>query len=321
MATALAEVPSPTRSRAKAALASWEVDRKELDIKERVGVGATAHVHRAIWHGTDVAVKRMFLPLLEVGGASKKASGPPDWFRRELELMLELRHPNLVLFMGASMPQDDTPPLIVSEFCEGGTLFQLLHERPTLHITWPQRMKIARDTAKGMNFLHCRRVIHRDLKSLNLLLVSKVATSDDTCWVKVSDFGLSRRLPVVAPALEVMTGGLGTYLWMAPEVLLGGSYDLPADVYSFAIVLFEVICRRLPFEGAVGATAVAAAVAMSKGERPDVRQVPITCPNGLARLMERCWLQAPAARPSFGTILELLATLSEANKAAHTPRL
>merc|ERR1712232_1402918 len=96
----------------------------------------------------------------------------PAEFRREVAVLLQLRHPNLVLFMGASVAPGH--PIIVSELCEGGTIFRLLHLRLELPLSWSQRIKVADDTAKGMNFLHMRRVVHRDLKSLNLLLTTKV---------------------------------------------------------------------------------------------------------------------------------------------------
>merc|ERR1719247_534019 len=87
-------------------------------------------------------------------------------------------------------------PRIVSELCDGGSLFGLLHQQKDVPLSWQQRLKMALDTAKGMNFLHRQHVVHRDLKSLNLLLAGKLLNADATPWVKVSDFGLSRFLPL-----------------------------------------------------------------------------------------------------------------------------
>merc|ERR1719421_49251 len=83
-------------------------------------------------------------------------------------------------------------PTIISEYCAGGNAFLLLHQRKEVAITWPSRVKIALDVAKGMNFLHRRQVVHRDLKSLNLLLADRVASVEEVPAVKISDFGLSR---------------------------------------------------------------------------------------------------------------------------------
>merc|ERR1719356_411204 len=101
-----------------------------------------------------------------------------------------------------------------------------------------------------MNFLHRRRGVHRDLKSLNLLLASPIVGNEDVPQVKVSDFGLSRACTAVEQTQNqaFMTSGAGTYHWMAPEVLDGNSYDEKVDVYSYGICLYELIARRIPFD-------------------------------------------------------------------------
>lgn len=279
----------------------WEVDPAELRLEAMLGTGSTAEVFRGSWHGTDVAVKRL------------RRSGPMSTeFKREISVLLRLRHPNLVLFMGAAM---QTPtPLIISEFCAGGTVFALLHQRRDLALPWPQRVKVAVDVAKGMTFLHWRQVVHRDLKSLNLLLESRVTTDMDVPLVKVSDFGLSRTWLSGAGEPQhqhqaCMTSGAGTYHWMAPEVLDGQSYDEKVDVYSYGICLFEIIARRIPYEGS-GLEPVSIAVAVSKGKRPDLRYVPKDCPADLRFTMECCWAHCATGRPGFDTILETLKLVS-----------
>lgn len=271
----------------------WEVDPSELRLEELVGSGSTAEVYRASWHGTDVAVKK----LRHAGPLSVE-------FTRELSVLLRLRHPNLVLFMGASI---QAQPMIVSEFCAGGTIFMMLHQRPTLALTWPQRLKVAVDVAKGMNFLHRRQIVHRDLKSLNLLLASPLANSSSVPCVKISDFGLSRvcKADQLSKPQACMTSGAGTYHWMAPEVLNGNAYGEKVDVYSYGVVLFELLAQQIPYEGS-GLEPVSIAVAVAKGRRPDVSRVPRDCPADLRFTMECCWAHCPTGRPSFDTILETL---------------
>lgn len=269
----------------------WEVDHAELRLEELLGTGSTAEVYRAGWHGTDVAVKK----LRSSGQLSTE-------FRREISVLLRLRHPNLVLFMGACTQASSA--LIISEFCAGGTVFALLHQQRKLALSWKQRLHFALDVAKGVNFLHRRQVVHRDLKSLNLLLANAVQNGEDVPQVKVSDFGLSR----VFKADQVsacMTSGAGTYHWMAPEVLSGHSYDEKIDVYSYGICLFEFITRRIPYEGS-GLEPVSIAVAVSKGRRPDMSCIPPDCPADLRFTMECCWAHRPSGRPGFDTILETL---------------
>jgi serine/threonine protein kinase len=314
---AIREIPSPTRSRARAAKAkqraktaqegavkasqssvaagAFEVDLADLQVGECIGAGTTAEVYKASWHGTDVAVKTLRGPL-------------PSEFQRELAVLSQFRHPHLVLFMGVSTAAGH--PKIISELCEGGTLFRLLHQQKEVPLSWPQRLKIATDTAKGMNFLHRQQVVHRDLKSLNLLLAAKVDEHSVSPFVKVSDFGLSRFLPL-APSgpcgacSATMTGGVGTALWMAPEVLSGSSYTEKVDVYSFAIVLYELLTRWIPFDGS-GLEPVSIAVAVTTGRRPDTRYVPMDCPASLCRTMRACWAHGPMQRPTFDIVIEML---------------
>jgi len=300
----------------------WEIDPAELQFGECVGVGAAAEVFRATWHGTDVAVKKLRQHHCPSTSIASITPDLPTRLRRELTVLLDLRHPNLVLFMGAATLK--SPTLIVAEFCEGGTIFQVLYSQPKLRLSWAQRLKMAMDTAKGMNFLHRRRVVHRDLKSLNLLLVSRIGAVEDVPWVKISDFGLSRHLPSpdqyecgqeisnAPPAASLMTGGLGTCLWMAPEVLSGSlNYNEKVDVYSFGMVLWELICRRVPFDGSGLEDPIRVAIAVSAGSRPDLRKVPVDCPLELRRTMEQCWFHEPTARLSFDVILERLKVLQD----------
>jgi len=270
----------------------WEVDPSELRLEEILGSGTTADVHRASWHGTDVAVKRL-------KGSSKLSVE----FTREISVMMRLRHPNLVLFMGAAMD----PPMIVSEYCAGGTVFSLLHQRIDLPLPWSSRMQAAIDVAKGMNFLHRRQVVHRDLKSLNLLLETAALQGKDMPRVKVSDFGLSRAWSSgpASKAQACMTSGAGTYHWMAPEVLDGNCYDEKVDVYSYGICLYELATRRIPYDGS-GLEPVSIAVAVSKGRRPDMMLVAGGCPEELRYTMQCCWAHSPSGRPGFDTILETL---------------
>jgi len=270
----------------------WEVDPSELRLEELVGSGTTAEVHRGSWHGTDVAIKKL------------RQSGPLSVeFMRELSVLVRLRHPNLVLFMGVST---QVPPMIISEFCVGGTVFALIHQRPEYMLLWSQRLKIAFDVAKGMNFLHRRQVVHRDLKSLNLLLASVMINKDDIPAVKISDFGLSRAWwSDQTNSQAFMTSGAGTYHWMAPEVLNGCNYDEKIDVYSYGICLFELLSRRIPYEGS-GLEPVSIAIAVSKGCRPDITRIPQDCPADLHFTMECCWAHCPTGRPGFDTILETL---------------
>ncbi|EOY29896.1 Map3k delta-1 protein kinase isoform 3 [Theobroma cacao] len=158
-------------------VSEWEIPWEDLQIGERIGIGSYGEVYRADWNGTEVAVKK-FLDQDFSGDALIQ-------FKCEVEIMLRLRHPNVVLFMGAVTRSPHFS--ILTEFLPSrGSLYKLLH-RPNPQLDEKRRMRMALDVAKGMNYLHTSHptIVHRDLKSPNLLV--------DKNWVvKVCDFGLSR---------------------------------------------------------------------------------------------------------------------------------
>ena len=191
-------------------------------------------MHRAEWNGTQVAYKSMFDEDL-------KESTIQD-FSEEIRMMRALRHPNIVLFLGAVIH----PPRlgIVSELMTRGNLEQLLHgEGPmsdSLRSNGLLRRQMAADCVRGMAYLHslATQVVHHDLKPANLLV--------DTNWtLKVSDFGMSR-LKNYTYTSQCQAPG-GTPEWMAPEALRGDTLNELSDVYSFGVVLWELVTLNYPW--------------------------------------------------------------------------
>lgn len=278
-----------------------EVNPSELCMLNKVGTGCTAEVFRGTYQGMEVAVKQIDWAKSNMGEKEQRA------FDREVGIMPRLRHENLVLFLGVSSLE--RPFRIITEFCSGGCLFELLHNCDHIEIQWSQQLKMSIDVAAAMVYLHDfnPQIIHRDLKSLNLLLHFPITGRDEVPLVKVSDFGLSRMKDAGAEEdWGKMTIAAGTCHWMAPEVFASGKYDEKVDVYSFAMILFEIICREIPFEdeepAAVGRLTV-------QGQRPDLEAVPPDCPKALQDLMIRSWAPEPHLRPAFPYILELLQTV------------
>ncbi|XP_020084027.1 serine/threonine-protein kinase STY46-like isoform X2 [Ananas comosus] len=177
----------------------------------------------------------------------------------------------------------------LSEFMRGGSVFDFLHNKKGV-FQLPDVLRIATDVSKGMNYLHHCNIIHRDLKTANLLM-------DENEVVKVADFGVAR----VKAQSGVMTAETGTYRWMAPEVIEHKFYDHKADVFSFGIVLWELLAGKLPYEDLTPLQAAVAVV--QKGLRPTI---PKDTHPKLAVLLEKCWQQDPALRPNFSDILEIL---------------
>ncbi|XVE55620.1 hypothetical protein DITRI_Ditri03aG0173400 [Diplodiscus trichospermus] len=264
-----------------------EISWDELHIKERVGAGSFGTVHHAEWHGSDVAVK--VLTLQDFHDDQLKE------FLREVAIMKRVRHPNVVLFMGAVTKRPHLS--IVTEYLPRGSLYRLIH-RPAVGEALDQRrrLRMALDVAKGINYLHCLNppIVHWDLKSPNLLV-------DKNWTVKVCDFGLSRFKPNTFLSSKSVAG---TPEWMAPEFLRGEPSNEKSDVYSFGVILWELVTMQQPWSGLSPAQVVGAVAFQNRR----LAIPPNTSPK-LASLMESCWADDPAQRPSFANMVEALKKL------------
>lgn len=201
--------------------------------------------------------------------------------------MESLRHPNIVLFMGACTQLPNLA--IVLEFCANKSLWNLLHNKK-IKLSWRERRRIALGMAQGMNYLHSFPipVLHRDLKSLNILI-------DDALIPKIADFGWTRLKS------KKMTKKIGTFQWMAPEVLTTQDYTEKADVFSYGIILWEIATRKPPYKNISGITVANRVV--SNNLRPKIDD---SIPAEWAKLMVRCWTKSPEVRPKFSEIIYVL---------------
>ncbi|KAK4390955.1 Serine/threonine-protein kinase STY46 [Sesamum angolense] len=218
-------------------------------------------------------------------------------FAQEVAVLRQVQHGNVVRFIGACTK---LPHLcIVTEYMPGGSLYEYLHKHH-LVLKLPQLLKFAIDVCKGMEYLHQKNVIHRDLKTANLLM-------DTYNVVKVADFGVAR----FQNNGGVMTAETGTYRWMAPEVINHQPYDQKADVFSFAIVLWELVTAKVPYDTM---TPLQAALGVRQGLRPEL---PKNAHPKLLDLMQRCWEAVPSNRPSFSEIRIELEELLKKTLVAH----
>nr|GEU64980.1 serine/threonine-protein kinase EDR1 [Tanacetum cinerariifolium] len=262
-----------------------EIPWEDLVIGERIGLGSYGEVYHADWNGTEVAVKK-FLDQDFSGAALAE-------FKREVRIMQRLRHPNVVLFMGAVT----RPPnlSIITEFLPRGSLYRIIH-RPHCQIDEKRRIKMALDVAKGMNCLHTSipTIVHRDLKSPNLLV-------DEDWNVKVCDFGLSR---LKHNTFLSSKSTAGTPEWMAPEVLRNENSNEKCDVYSFGVILWELATLRLPWSG-MNPMQVVGAVGF-QNRRLDI---PKDLDPLVGRIIWECWQTDPNLRPSFAQLMVALKPL------------
>ncbi|KAL1320774.1 hypothetical protein HN51_065479 [Arachis hypogaea] len=260
----------------------YEILWEDLTIGEQIGQGSCGTVYHALWYGSDVAVK--------VFSKQEYSEDVILSFRQEVSVLKRLRHPNIILFMGAvTSPQR---LCIVTEFLPRGSLFRLL-QRNTSKLDWRRRVHMALDIARGVNYLHrCSPpIVHRDLKSSNLLV-------DKNWTVKVGDFGLSR---LKHETYLTTKTGKGTPQWMAPEVLRNEPSDEKSDVYSFGVILWELATEKIPWD-TLNAMQVIGAVGFMNHQL----EIPADVDPQWASIMESCWHSDPAQRPTFQELVERL---------------
>lgn len=260
----------------------YEIKYNELSFGKCLGEGAFGRVYEGRWNNSPVALKTLICQLNE---------SIVNDFKSEIKVLSLLRHPNICLFMGACSISPHF--VIVNELIRKGSLWNLLHDFNNKNIIDMKLIiKLSLGTAYGMNYLHTKNppLIHRDLKSANLLV-------DDSYNIKISDFGLCR----VKAYSETMTGNCGTYQWMAPEILRNSYYNEKADVYSYGIVLWELISGECPYNGLDG---IQVAIGVLNDKIRPV--IPLNCPLDYKELIIRCWSDDVNVRPSFSDIIKIL---------------
>ncbi|XP_020883094.1 serine/threonine-protein kinase EDR1 isoform X2 [Arabidopsis lyrata subsp. lyrata] len=253
----------------------WDIDFSELTVGTRVGIGFFGEVFRGVWNGTDVAIK-LFLEQ------DLTAENMED-FCNEISILSRVRHPNVVLFLGACTK----PPRLsmITEYMELGSLYYLIHmSGQKKKLSWHRRLRMLRDICRGLMCIHRMKIVHRDLKSANCLV--------DKHWtVKICDFGLSR---IMTDENMKDTSSAGTPEWMAPELIRNKPFTEKCDIFSLGVIMWELSTLRKPWEG-VPPEKVVFAVA-HEGSRLEIPDGP------LSKLIADCWAE-PEERPNCEEIL------------------
>ncbi|XP_031107966.1 serine/threonine-protein kinase STY13-like [Ipomoea triloba] len=261
------------------------IDIRDISFGPMINDGAYSIVYEGLYKSTPVAIK-----VIQPEKAVNVSPQRKGKFEREVMLLARMQHENVVKLIGAVM---EPALILVTELLSCGTLQRYLWSVrpncPDLKLS----LNFALDICRAMEHLHSNGIMHRDLKPSNLLL------TDDKI-VKLADFGLARE-----EAETEMTSEAGTYRWMAPEVFNTDSlgplkhYNHKVDVYSFSLILWEMLTNRTPYKGRNN---IMVAYASAKNMRPNVDNIP----RNLGSLITACWAENPADRPEFVQISETL---------------
>uniref|UniRef100_A0ABI7VZF7 A-Raf proto-oncogene, serine/threonine kinase n=1 Tax=Felis catus TaxID=9685 RepID=A0ABI7VZF7_FELCA len=312
----------------------WEVPPSEVQLLKRIGTGSFGTVFRGRWHG-DVAVKvlKVAQPTAEQAQAFKNemqvlrvVTGPGHGQGQRLagvddgEPLVgrgagKTRHVNILLFMGFM-----TRPgfAIITQWCEGSSLYHHLHVADT-RFDMVQLIDVARQTAQGMDYLHAKNIIHRDLKSNNIFL-------HEGLTVKIGDFGLAT-VKTRWSGAQPLEQPSGSVLWMAAEVIRmqdPNPYSFQSDVYAYGVVLYELMTGSLPYSH-IGSRDQIIFMVGRGYLSPDLSKISSNCPKAMRRLLSDCLKFQREERPLFPQILatiELLQrSLPKIERSASEPSL
>lgn len=259
-----------------------EIDRSKLKLIQKCGQGQFADVYEGLYNGTvPVAIKTV----------KPNCMNSKD-FLAEAELMKKLKHARLMQLYGLCTKEE--PIYIVTEFMRHGNLLEYLQSSKAKNLDFETLVYIAAQIADGMSYLEERNFIHRDLAARNILVGEK----ND---IKISDFGLAQ---LMKNYQEVYRAGEGTKFpikWTAPEAALHNKFSIKSDVWSFGVLLTELVTKgRTPYPGMSNTEVIQQ---VSKGYR---MPQPRDCPVEFYQIMMRCWHENPDNRPTFSALRDIL---------------
>ncbi|KAG0557002.1 hypothetical protein M758_11G091500 [Ceratodon purpureus] len=265
-------------------------DMSALFLGQKFASGNHSRLYQGVYNDQDVAVKLLRLDNCEDAAIATRLERQ---FMQEMHCLSQLHHPNIVKFVAASWK----PPVccLIMEYVPGGSLRAFLRKLEKGSMPMKTILSMALDVALGMEYLHSQGVVHRDLKSENLVLTEDL-------HIKLTDFGVG----CLETECDQRSADTGTYRWMAPEMISHKHYSKKVDVYSFGIVLWELVTGLLPFQNMTPVQVAYAVV--NKNLRPTI---PEDCPSSLRYLMEDCWLADPERRPNFYQIVQILEDLDK----------
>eukprot|EP00035_Acanthoeca_spectabilis_P004879 m.107762 g.107762 ORF g.107762 m.107762 type:complete len:1248 (-) comp12772_c0_seq8:122-3865(-) len=303
---------------------AWKISVDDIVLNTKVAEGSYGAVWRGLW-GTQHAAIKVLKRTIGNGMSNSIDSDVEADFKAECSTLQSIRHPNLLIFYGAGITEYGAA-FIVTEWMEIGSLRRVLSDSQR-SLDFDRRAVIAVQIAKGVHHLHKLKIVHRDLKSDNVLL-------DANMTAKIADFGTSKLLTGSKPlrmrreshesltvdptgsmdAAGGMTRGVGTTVWMAPEIFLGQTEYGPAiDAYSFGIIMWELATRQWPWEELNSDSFInlfsKLDAALRKGLRPTIPPAFAAEHPAYTKTMVACWATNPEERPNFDAVVFSLGTI------------
>ncbi|XP_066191487.1 tyrosine-protein kinase Fgr isoform X3 [Sylvia atricapilla] len=271
---------------------AWEIARESITLDKKLGMGCFGDVWMGTWNGTTkVAVKTL-----------KPGTMSPEAFLEEAQIMKRLRHDKLVQLYAVV---SEEPIYIVTEFMSQGSLLDFLKDGDGRYLKLPQLVDMAAQIAAGMAYIERMNYIHRDLRAANILV-------GDNLVCKIADFGLARLIE--DDEYTARQGAKFPIKWTAPEAALFGRFTIKSDVWSFGILLTELVTKgRVPYPGMNNREV------LEQVERGYRMQCPGSCPPSLHEVMVQCWKREPEERPTFEYLQSFLEDYFTATEPQYQP--
>lgn len=258
---------------------AWEVDRNKLTLLQELGRGQFGQVYEGIFHGEN-GTKKVAIKTL------RKGSMDPRDFLAEAQIMKRMRHENLVQLFAVCTREE--PVYIVTELMSKGALISYLQTEEGKNLKLPSYVNMATQIAAGMTYLEKEKYVHRDLAARNILV-----GENNKC--KIADFGLARFINETE--YEARVGAKFPIKWTAPEAATHSKFTIKSDVWSFGIVLYEIITKGgAPYPDKSNHAVLDQ---IEKGYRMGQ---PPGCEDKYYNIMKECWRKDPNSRPTFESL-------------------
>ncbi|XP_025036885.1 tyrosine-protein kinase Blk isoform X3 [Pelodiscus sinensis] len=269
----------------------WEIPRESLKLVKKLGAGQFGEVWMGYYkNNVKVAVKTL-----------KEGAMAPDAFLAEANLMKMLQHDKLVRLHAVVTKQ---PIYIVTEYMANGCLLEFLKTEDGSQLSLPKLIDMSAQVAEGMAYIERMNSIHRDLRAANILV------SEMLCC-KIADFGLAR---IIENEYLAQEGAKFPIKWTAPEAINYGVFTIKSDVWSFGILLTEIITYgRIPYPGMTNPEVI------QNLERGYRMPCPDGCPGEFYAVMRKCWRDTPEERPTFEYLQSVLEDFYTATEKQYEP--